>query len=169
MPTYREMLEVFHVRSKNAVAGIVKKLIDAEIIEKDNRHIIPGKRFFSLHILGTIQAGFPSSAEEDRTHTMTLDEWLITNKEATYMLTVSGDSMKDAGILAGDVVLVERTTQPRVDSIVIAEIDGQWTMKYLRKKGSKYYLQAANDEYQDLYPEEDLNIPAIVTAVIRKY
>lgn len=169
MPSYREMLGLFGFKSKNAVAGVIAKLIENNILAKDGRHIIPGERFHRIHILGTIQAGFPTPAEEDRSATMTLDEWLIDNKESTYMLTVSGDSMKDAGILPGDVVLVERTTNPSVGSIVIAEIDGEWTMKYLRKKGSTYYLQAANDTYDDLYPDEDLSIPAVVRAVIRKY
>jgi repressor LexA len=100
---------------------------------------------------------------------MSLDEWLITKKEATYMLKVKGESMLGAGIQPGDFVLVERGAEPRVGDIVIAEVDGEYTMKYYRRKGNKIYLEASNDKYQDIYPKEELKIPAVVRAVIRKY
>ena len=85
-------------------------------------------------LLGIVEAGFPS-AEEELIDTMSLDEYLIENKEASYILRVKGDSMIDAGIREGDLVIVERTNAPRVGDIVIAEVDGEWTMKYLRKRG----------------------------------
>ena len=100
---------------------------------------------------------------------MTLDEFMIENKAATYILTVSGDSMKDAGIVEGDMVLAERTQKYRPGDIVVAEVDNEWTMKYLRKKGSTFYLEAANDEYPDIYPDEELKIAAVVRGILRKY
>ena len=87
-------------------------------------------------LLGIVEAGFPSPAEEELIDTMSLDEYLIENKEASYILRVKGDSMIDAGIREGDLVIVERTNAPRVGDIVIAEVDGEWTMKYLRKRGT---------------------------------
>jgi SOS-response transcriptional repressor LexA len=77
--------------------------------------------------------------------------------------------MKDAGILEGDTVLVERTNSPKVGQIVIAEVDNEWTMKFLRQKGGFYYLEPANDAYEDIYPEEEMRIVAVVKTVIRKY
>ena len=78
-------------------------------------------------------AGFPTPAEEELVDTITIDEFLINNKEATYMLKVSGDSMIDAGIQPGDMVLVERNRNAKEGDIVIAEVDNEWTMKYLEK------------------------------------
>lgn len=169
MPSYSEMMKLFQFRSKNAVFEVVNKLVERGIVRRDGRNIIPINLFGETKVLGTVQAGFPTPAEEELVDTMTLDEWLIENKEATYLLTVSGDSMKNAGILPGDVVLVERTSSPHVGQIVIAEVDGKWTVKFLRKKGNSFYLQPANKKYKDIYPNEEMRIEAVVKAVIRKY
>ena len=96
-------------------------------------------------------------------------DYLIENKEATYILKVKGDSMIGAGIREGDLVIVERTNAPRVGDIVIAEVDGEWTMKYLRKRGETLYLAAANPRYKPIVPKEELKVVAVVTAVVRKY
>jgi repressor LexA len=66
-------------------------------------------------------------------------------------------------------VLVDRSVSAVNNDIVIAEVDGAWTIKYLRKKGNKVYLQAANKKYKDIYPVSELKIAAVVKAVIRKY
>jgi repressor LexA len=94
---------------------------------------------------------------------------LIKNKEATYILKVTGDSMNGAGILPGDMVLVERGLEPHDGDIVIAQIDHSWTMKYFRKQGRKVFLEAANKKYKPLYPKEELKVAAVVIGVIRKY
>jgi len=85
------------------------------------------------------------------------------------MLEVDGDSMIEAHIEKGDMVLVERANVARDMQIVIAEVDGEYTMKYLRKAGNKVWLEPANKNYQPIYPEHSLNVIAVVKAVIRKY
>lgn len=122
-----------------------------------------------MRVLGTIAAGFPSPAEEEILDTKTLDEHLIGNRAATFLISVEGDSMIEAGILPQDLVLVERGRQARDGDIVIAAIDGGWTMKYLRKRGGQFILEAANKKYPPIVPSEELVIDAVVTAVIRKY
>jgi SOS regulatory protein LexA len=170
MPSYQEMMDIFGYASKNSVYKLVKKLSEAGFLTQDkNGRLLPHRLFGDIRVLGTIEAGFPSPAEEELADTMTLDEYLINNKEATFILKVSGDSMKDAGIVAGDIVLVERGASPRNGDIVIAEIDNNWTMKYFKKQGQKIYLEAANKKYKKIFPQEDLKIAAIVKAVIRKY
>jgi SOS-response transcriptional repressor LexA len=66
-------------------------------------------------------------------------------------------------------VLVEKTNQAKDMQIVIAEVDGEFTMKYLREKGSKRWLEPANKNYKPIYPEHSLNVVAVLKAVIRKY
>jgi repressor LexA len=123
-----------------------------------------------IRLLGLVEAGFPTAAEENELDTMSIDDYLIQNRDATFMLRVKGDSMKDAGIVEGDMVIVERTQSPKVGQIVVADVDGSWTMKYLRKaKSGEYYLEAANDAYPDIYPEGELQIAAVVRGVVRKY
>ncbi len=122
-----------------------------------------------LKLLGIVEAGFPGAAEEDLADTLSLDELLIENKEASFMLRVKGDSMIDAGIREGDMVLVERGKEPQEGDIVIAEVDGGWTMKYYRKRGRLYFLEAANKKYKPIFPKEEMRITAVVRAVIRQY
>lgn len=133
------------------------------------RMCLPAQRCWRITMLGVVEAGFPSPAEEALLDTMTLDDYLITKREASYILRVKGDSMVNAGILPGDMVIVERTTSARDGDIVIAEVDGQWTMKYLRKQGGRVSLEAANPAYQPIAPHQELRIAAVVRAVIRKY
>lgn len=123
-----------------------------------------------LRKLGTIEAGFPSPAEEELLDTMTLDEWLIKRREATYMLEVKGLSMMNAGILPGDTALVERGREPKHGDIVIACVDGKWTMKYYHiLANKKIALVPANPKFTPIYPQEELRVEAIVTAIIRRY
>jgi SOS-response transcriptional repressor LexA len=86
------------------------------------------------------------------------------------MLKVKGESMIDAGILPGDMVIVERGKEPKIGEIVIAEVDGDYTMKYYRKdKSGRVFLEPANERFQNIYPENNLEITAVVRSVIRKF
>lgn len=170
MPSYSETMELLGLKSKNSIFRLVKKLTQIDFLEKDSSgHMIPRQIYGQTRVLGTVQAGFPTPAEEELVDTISLDEYLIENKEATFMLKVSGDSMIDAGIMENDLVLADRSVTPRTGDIVIAEIDSEWTMKYLRKTNGQLWLQAANKNYKPIYPKEELKIAAVVKAVVRKY
>lgn len=170
MPSYSEAMRLLDFKSKNSVFKLVDKLEREGFLSKDSKgKLLPQNMFFQLKILGSVEAGFPSPAEEELSDTITLDEYLIDNKDATFILKVSGESMKDAGIIQGDMVIVERKITPKNGDIVIAEVDGEWTIKYFRKIGSKVYLEPANKKYRSIYPKEELKIAAIVKAVVRKY
>src|SRR5262245_31721884 len=170
MPSSHEITAVVGFRSKHAASHLVQQLVAHEWVEQDAAStLLPGRLFSALPLLGTVTAGFPSPAEEELTDTMTLDEYLITNKEATYILKVDGESMIEAGILPGDLLLVERGVDPRDGDIVIAQVDREWTIKYFRKRGRAVFLEAANKNYKPIYPTEELKIAAVVRAVIRKY
>lgn len=170
MPGYKEIMELVGFKSKNAVYKLLNKLVDEGVIEKDSSgKIIPKNLVGEVPLLGLVEAGFPSAAEEELQDTMNIDEYLIKNKESTYILEVKGDSMIDEGIREGDLVIAERRSDAKEGEIVIAEVDGGWTMKYFRKKGNQVYLEAANSKYKPIYPEQDLKIAAIVKGVIRKY
>lgn len=170
MPTYSEMLKLFGFKSKNAVFKVVEKLIDAGLVAKDHLgRLVPSESFGEVPMLGFVTAGFPATVEEEMTDMVNLDDMLIEKKAFTYMLEVDGDSMIDAHIAEGDMVLVEKCNHANDGDIVIAEVDGEFTMKYLRKKGNQAWLEPANINYKPIYPEHSLNINAVVKAVIRKY
>lgn len=120
--------------------------------------------------LGTVEAGFPTAAEEDKGDFITLDELIITNRNASYLLTVSGDSMIGAGIMEGDLIVIEKRENIKTNQIVVASIDGEYTLKYLRHDShGKPYLEAANPKYSPMYPENELQVQGVLIAVIRKY
>lgn len=170
MPSYKEMADLLSFASKNAAYELASRLIDDGFCGKDSRgKLIPHNLYGDVKRLGIVEAGFPSPAEEDLSDRVTLDEWLIKDRESSYLLEVKGNSMIDASIREGDTVLVERTEKWKVGDIVIAEVDGEFTMKYLRKNNKGYYLEAANEDYADIWPEGALNIVAVVRAVLRKY
>jgi len=170
MPSFSEIGEMAGLRSKNAVSKLVTRLKELKIIEKDEKgRLIPGSLSSPVKVLGTVEAGWPSPAEEELLDTLSLDELLIQNREATFMLKVTGDSMSGAGILPGDMVLVDRHLTAKSGDIIIAEVDGQWTMKYLKKRGESVSLLPANPSYGPIRPKSELKIAGVVTAVIRKY
>lgn len=170
LPSYREVLKLTGLKSTNSAYRLVGRLISAKLLVKDSAgKLIPGRRFRELPLLGTVEAGWPSPAEEELADTIGLEEWLIHNREATYMLKVSGDSMIDAGIHPGDMLLVERGRDPKEGDIIVAEVDKQWTLKYYSKKGNQIILVPANKNYQTIIPKDELNVAAVVIAVIRKY
>ncbi len=170
-PTYAEMLDLFGYKSKNAVFGLLQKLEEAGYISKDDngRVALLSKLTGTVRILGSIAAGFPTQEEEQGTDAITLDEYLVKNPDNTYMLTVRGDSMIDAGIMPGDIVLVEKGPSPNQNDIVVARVDEEWTLKYYVRDNAGVRLEPANPKYKFIRPLRSLEIGGIVRAVIRKY
>jgi repressor LexA len=170
MPTFSEIGKLVGMRSKNAVSKLVDRLESLNIAIRDKKgKLLPGSLAQPVKMLGTVEAGFPSPAEEELVDNISLDKMLIRNEEATFLLKVSGDSMSGAGILPGDMVIVDRSRTAKSGDIVIAQVDGEWTMKYLRKRGENVSLIAANPKYQPIKPKNELKIAGVVTAVVRQY
>ena len=170
MPSYAEIAELVGFKSKNAVAKLVSRLIDLGVVTKDaTGRLVPLQSLNEIPLLGLVEAGFPTETESQVLDTMDVNEYLLPRREGSYMLRVKGDSMIDAGIHEGDMVVAQRTRDAKPGDIVIACVDGGWTMKYLRKKGSQTYLEPANKKYKPIYPQESLDIAAVVKGVVRKY
>ncbi len=170
MPSYSEIARLFGWRSKNAVFRLVARLKELQIVDQDvTGRLIPGTLITPLKLLGTVEAGFPSPAEEELLDKISLDQWLVKNSSSTFLLKVTGDSMLDAGILPGDLVLIDRSLSPKNGDIVIAEVDGEWTIKYFHRQGTEISLIPANNRYQPVKPKQELKIGGVVIAVIRKY
>jgi SOS regulatory protein LexA len=177
MPVYTEIMKLLGFKSKNAVAKVIDKLIGEGVLDKDSSgHIIPNKLIGEIPLLGLVEAGFPTVAEEIDLDMINIDDYLIKDKDSSYMLEVKGESMIDAGIHEGDMVIAEKVSgegkgkkEVRDGDIVIAMVDGGWTMKYYRNRLGKVYLEPANKNFHNIYPENELEIAAIVKGVIRKY
>ena len=170
-PTYAEMLDLFGYKSKNAVFGLLAKLEEAGCIVKDpnGRIALLPRITGTVRVLGSIAAGFPTQEEQQEADAVTLDEYLVKNPDNTFMLTVRGDSMIDAGILPGDIVLVEKGASPKSGAIVVAQVDGEWTLKYYMKDKAGVRLDPANRNYRFIRPRQSLVIGGIVRGVVRRY
>lgn len=170
MPTYSELTRLFGYNSKNAAFRLAKKLVEAGYMKKDEKgRLMPKGDRLGVPLLGYVQAGFPSPAEEELIDTLSLDEYLVENPDASFMLKVSGDSMIDAGIHEGDIVIVERGKSPKNGDVVLACVDNEWTLKYYRRHGKGVELVPANKNYPVIRPKEELNLGGIVRSLIRRY
>jgi repressor LexA len=170
MPTYAEMMDLFEVRSKSVVSYWIEKLIEKGILEKDPQGFIKLSGIsFGIPLVGNVAAGLPVSAEESTHDVVSMDEYLVDKPDSSFLLRVTGDSMIGAGIMEGDLVIVERNRTPKKGDIVLAEVDGQWTMKYFQRQGREIVLEAANPAYPTIYPKEELKIGGVITASVRKY
>lgn len=171
VPGYKEFQQITGFKSKNAVFKLISKLVDEHVLEKDSNGKLSMKSLFGeLPMLGVVEAGIPTLVSNDFIESTSVESFLLGDvRGETYMLEVKGESMIDAHIAEGDMVLVERTQSPKVGDIVIALVDGGWTMKFYRidKKG-RAYLEPANEAFSNIYPEYELDIRAVVRAVIRK-
>jgi repressor LexA len=164
------MAALFGFKSKNAVFKLVKRLEGEGYLEKDSHgRLAPLSSRFGLPLLGYVQAGFPSPAEEELVDTLSLDEYLIQNPASSFLLKVTGDSMIDAGIHQDDLTIIERGHSPKNGDIVLAEVDGEWTLKYFQKRGKQIKLIAANKKYPPIVAQCELKIAGILKGVVRKY
>ena len=117
-----------------------------------------------------ISAGFPSPADDFKETRISLDRELVKNEEATFYARVSGDSMIGAGLEDGDLIVVDRSLQPENGKIAICLVDGDFTVKRIKKEKNKLYLIAENRKYKpiELGEENELIIWGIVEYVIKK-
>ena len=131
-----------------------------------------GARRMELPFMGgAVTAGFPSPAEQYVERPLDLNELLVSKPAATYYVRAGGDSMVGAGIRSGDLLVVDRSLEAMDGSIVIACVDGEFTVKTLRKGRGRVWLEAANPAYGPIRfgGEMELRVFGVVTAVIHRF
>lgn len=118
----------------------------------------------------TISAGFPSPAEDFLDKKLDLNEYLIKNPTATFLVRVNGNSMIDAGINNGDIIIVDRSIEATNGRIVIGVINGEFTVKRIIKSGKKVFLKPENEKFKpiELTEEMDFKIWGVVIYTIHK-
>lgn len=117
-----------------------------------------------------ISAGFPSPADDFKEFKISLDRTLVKNKEATFYAKVSGQSMVGAGIDDGDLLIVDKSLEPKNNSVAVCFIDGEFTVKRLKISGGNVYLQPENASYKPIKVtnDNDFQVWGIVTHVIKR-
>jgi len=118
-----------------------------------------------------VQAGFPSPADDHLEDTLDLNTHLIHHKEATFFVKAQGDSMIGAGIQQGDILIVDKSLSAKSGKIVIAVVDGEFTVKRLHKYKGNITLKAENPDFEDIKikGDDELIIWGVVTSVIHQY
>src|SRR5438093_6039625 len=119
----------------------------------------------------TVRAGFPSPAEDFAVRRIDLTEILVTHPQATFLLKVSGFSMIEEGIYDGDTLVVDKAIKPRHGHIVVAVLDGEFTVKKLYQRGGRIKLQAGNPTFPDIIPSDGqiIEIWGVVTSCIKQF
>mgnify|MGYP001547046241 CR=1 FL=1 len=177
-PSISEIAEGLRLKSKNAVAKLLRvledkgyirrssKARDIEVLNPDGEPISRG--LLSVPLLGRITAGLPMLAEEQIEDWLNLPASLVRGRKDVFLLKVQGHSMKDAGILNGDLVIVKQQKLAEINDIVVALLDDEATVKRLVKKDNRFYLKAENRDYPNIYPEHEWSIQGKVIGVIRR-
>ncbi|MBI1858044.1 MAG: hypothetical protein HYR97_02890 [Candidatus Melainabacteria bacterium] len=169
LPSIRQIAEDLGFKYHNSVQHYLEILMFQGIIKKIDDFLYLDKNLFGLKIFDSrVPAGLPAQSD-DSYEVFDFDEFMNIDNERGFMLRVSGDSMIDAGIHDGDLITVDTKIRPTHGLIVVAIVDGGYTVKYLRKKGNKYYLKAANPKYNDIHPEHEFKVVGVVTGSIRKF
>ncbi len=170
LPTYDAMRQLFGCKSKSTAYYTINKLVTAGYLKKKNQKLIPGRKFMSLPHYRSVQAGFPSPAEEEASDQMSLDDYLVDQPHSTFFLKMKGDSMSQAGIFDGDIVIVQRSTGAYLNDTVVVSLEGQMLVKTLKKSNGQFILESAHPDYPDL-PLEDYvhqGMMGVVKGVVRK-
>ena len=130
-----------------------------------------GSQLGQLLVEQGISAGFPSPADDFKEVRISLDKELVKNKESTFFAKVSGNSMEDAGLSDGDLIIIDRSLSAENNKIVVCFLDGEFTVKRLIKKSKKMYLKPENKNYKEIEINKDNNliIWGIVTYVIKSF
>lgn len=180
-PTIKEMREHFQVSSDNSIIKHLKALEEKGFIKKDDtprgiqlldsvkeklHNVVES---FKLPLLGAIPAGGPVITEENIDRWVNIGDDITAKKEGMFLLEVTGESMIDAGIFEGDLVVVDSEKKAKSGDVVVALIDGANTLKRFIKEANNTYLKAENKKYNDIYPVAELFVQGVVTALIRKF
>jgi repressor LexA len=168
-PAMAKLCEVVGMSSSASVFGLVNRLTEGGYLQRLDGRVVPGKRFFARPVLGPVRAGQPQAASQEEAEFINLDEFLIDEPDRTTMHRVRGDSMRDAGILDGDMVVVEQRTPASVGDIVVAVVDNELTVKTLAQGADgKYFLEAANPAYPPIHAQTSLEVHGVVVSVARR-
>ncbi|MBA3722336.1 MAG: translesion error-prone DNA polymerase V autoproteolytic subunit [Parachlamydiaceae bacterium] len=118
----------------------------------------------------SIQAGFPSPADDYIEQQLDLNQLIVKHPSATFFVRVEGESMRDAGIFSGDILVVDRSLSPAHGKIIVAVIDGEFTVKRILIEGEKVCLAPENAAYQTIKvnPNSQFEVWGVVTYVIHK-
>lgn len=172
IPTQQRICELIGFASKTAAKKLLERLEKAGFVERtpDDDAWMPTPRFFERHLADmSVRAGAPDMIESSQGDLFLIDQYLVRQPSRTIMVPVKGDSMIDAGIHDGDLVVVERTKAAQAGDFVIAIVDNEFTLKELIIEKGKFALKPHNPAYPVIRPQGQLEIYGVVAGLVRRY
>jgi SOS-response transcriptional repressor LexA len=170
IPSYSVLAGLWGISAKSWVSECVKRFEEAGYLDwTPDKQLKPGKRFFERRLADSaVQAGLPSAAASDSHELMTIDDYVVPNPSKTVLIRVKGDSMIDAGIHEGDLLVVEVQSHANPGEIVVAIVDNEFTVKYLQKERNDYVLKPANKAYPVIRPRGRMEIFGVMAGLVRR-
>jgi repressor LexA len=170
LPSYASIGHLLGLKSKSSVAAMVARLKLAGFIDSTpDKRLAPTRRFFERPLAESpVHAGMPDPIDDAQGDALTIDDYLIEHPSQTVLVRVKGDSMMDAGILEGDLVVIEKAAAAKRGDIVIAIVDGQFTLKRLDLDRGSFVLKPENKAYPVIRPEGTLEIFGVMVGLVRK-
>jgi SOS-response transcriptional repressor LexA len=169
LPSYSTLSELAGIKAKSWTHTLVAQLREAGFLDvTPDKRLKPGPRFFERELAESVRAGLPEQASDANTQSITIDSYLIQHPSKTSLVRVKGDSMVGAGILDGDLAVVEWRSNARPGEIVVALVDGELTLKYLARDQTGYYLRPANDAYPEIRAAAELEISGVMVGLVRR-
>lgn len=172
IPSFKRITELMGFASKAASSKLLDRLEAAGFVERtpDDDAWMPTSRFFERPLMDfAVRAGAPDMIEGRQGEQFLVDQYLVRQPSRTVMVPVKGDSMIDAGIHEGDIVVVERTKVARAGDFVIAIVDDEFTLKELGLERGKFILKPHNPAYPVIRPKDQLELFGVVTGLVRRY
>ena len=170
IPSYSVLAGLWGISAKSWVSECVKRFEEAGYLDwTPDRQLKPGSRFFERRLADSaVQAGLPNPAIADGYDLITIDDYLVKIPSKTSLVRVKGDSMIDAGIFEGDLVVVEKRPAAKKGDIVVAIVDNQFTLKRLDLESGHFVLKPENKAYPVIRPEGALEIFGVMVGLVRK-
>jgi repressor LexA len=168
-PSYAAIAKIVGLKSTNSVSVLLQRLEAERYLERVGRRVRPSARFFERPLVASkVAAGLPDMAFDGPPQGLAIDTHLVNRPSSTFLITLKGESMIDIGLMPGDTVVVERATVANDKDIVVAVVDGAYTVKRLIRENRKFVLKPENKAFPVLRPDP-LEIVGVVVGSFRKY
>lgn len=169
LPSYAAIGRLIGLKSTSSVSAFLARLKAEGLVETTARRLRPSQRFFERPLMQSrVAAGLPSAAYDGPAEGLAIDAHLVRRPSRTFLITIKGDSMIDAGLMPGDTVIVEKANTANDGAIVVALVDDAYTVKRLVRENRRYVLKPENKAYPVLRPDA-LEIAGVVVGSFRKY
>ncbi len=169
LPSYEKLKNELGYKSKNSIKQYIEVLKQENLIESADNKLYINKNQFGAYLASTsVKAGFASIMDDKIEKRISLDEILEINSPSTFVFKVSGDSMCEIGIFDGDYVIIKKTSEAKINDVVLAVVDGDFTLKTYKKDSMGYYLKPENSSYPIIRPKESLTIFGVALGITRK-